>query len=275
LTTVVFWNLAKNVGALPHLACLAAGYGADVILMAECPDGVPGTLAALNALDTGKYREADNAGSKVRALTRLGPRILTHRFTGLAGDVAIWSLRSEKMKPGGEVLLAGVHLPSKAGGLSAADQLAAAQEVVWEINEVEDRRGHRNTAVVGDFNMHPYDEGMTSVTGFHGLMTRRLAEQPDRVFRKQPRRRFYNPMWGLLGDRTPGPAGSYRWDSSVPHNTHWGMLDQLLLRKDLIGLLSELMVLEHDGTHALLGPDGFPDRTSCSDHLPIAFRLDV
>src|SRR5262249_7240893 len=157
-----------------------------------------------------------------------------HRFTGIAGDVAGWALRAPKVTPVAEVLVAGVHLASKFGGLNDADQAGAAQEVVDEINEAEDGGGHQNTAVVRDFNMYPYDSGMTGVKGFHGLMTRRLAEQTERTYRKQRRRCFYNPMWGLMGDRTPGPPGSYKWDSSAPHNPHWGLLDQVLVRKALI-----------------------------------------
>jgi len=205
----------------------------------------------------------------------MGTADFTHRFTGIAGDVAVWAIRAPKLTPVPEVLLAGVHLSSKAGGLNDSDQSIIAEEVIGEINEAEDNSKHRNTAIVGDFNMHPYDSGMTSVTGFHGLMTKRLAEQPDRMYRKRPRRRFYNPMWGLMGDQTPGPAGSYRWDSSVPHNPHWGMLDQLLLRKNLIYRFHDLSVLEHDGSHALVDADGFPDRRGFSDHMPILFRLDI
>lgn len=275
MITVAFWNVFKKASVLPHLACLGAAHSVDVFLLAECPKDLTPALNALGGLGQGVWREETNLGSKVRALTRLLPAQFVHRFTGLAGDVAGWAVRAPKLTPAAEVLLAGVHLASKVGGLNEADQGGIAEEVIREINEAEDYENHRNTVVVGDFNMYPYDAGMTSVTGFHGLMTRRLAEQPDRIYRKVPRRRFYNPMWGLLGDRTPGPAGSYRWDSSVPHNPHWGMLDQVLLRTAVIDSLRYLGVLGHDGTHTLLDTDGFPDREGMSDHLPVLFRLDV
>jgi len=116
---------------------------------------------------------------------------------------------------------------------------------------------------------------MTSVTGMHGLMTRKLAEMPDRTHLGLPRRRFYNPMWGLFGDRTPGPAGTHYWRSSVLHNPHWGMMDQVLVRAAMIDRLNELAILESDGTHTLLASDAAPDRKHLSDHLPVMFRLDV
>jgi hypothetical protein len=73
-----------------------------------------------------------------------------------------------------EVLLAVTHLP--------------------ELAEFEDKQGHHNTVFVGDFNMNPYDQGMTLVNGVHGLMTARLARMGDRLYRQRRYRRFYNPM---------------------------------------------------------------------------------
>ncbi len=171
--------------------------------------------------------------------------------------------------------MVGIHLPSKAGGNDDSDQLSVAMEVSKELADIEDERNHRNTAVIGDFNMQPYDEGMTIVTGFHGLMTKGLANLPDRLHRQQPRRRFYNPMWGLFGDRTPGPAGSFYWHSSVLHNTHWEIFDQVLVRSALIDSLCDLLILDQDGNHTLVGADGGPDTSHLSDHLPILVRLDI
>jgi len=273
--TIAFWNIHKNGRVLPNLACLATAYAVDILLLAEPPTNLTPAVRALNKLKTGIWREETNGGSKVRALTRLGAADFTHRFTGIAGDVAGWILRAPKVLPAGEVLLAVVHLSSKFGGLNDADQAMIAGEAVSEINEAEDKIRHRNTAVVGDFNMYPYDSGMTSLTGFHALMTEQLAGQTDRVYRGRPRRRFYNPMWGLLGDRTPGPAGSFRWRSNVPHNPHWGMLDQLLLRGELIAFVRDLAVLEQDGAHAIVNADGFPNWDDFSDHLPVLFRIDT
>ncbi|HEY7328913.1 MAG TPA: hypothetical protein VH592_14815, partial [Gemmataceae bacterium] len=123
--------------------------------------------------------------------------------------------------------------------------------------------------------MNPYDPGMTLVTGIHALMTAQLARMRDRLYRKRRYRRFYNPMWGLFGDRTQGPAGTHYWRSNQPHNTHWAMFDQVLIRPALIDRLSTLEILDHDGKHSLLAADGAPDKGHLSDHLPIHFELDI
>lgn len=275
MVTVVFWNIAKKPAVLPHLACLARAHDIDVFLIAECPRDVSSALTALNGLSIGHYVESYSGEGKVRALTRLSTGRFFHRFTGLASDLTVWSLETLGTVPGDEVLLAAVHLSSKMGGFNDEDQATASREVVEELNQAEDRLGHRNTALVGDFNMNPYDAGMTSAACFHGQMTRGLAGKPDRVYREQPRRRFYNPMWGLFGDRSEGPPGSYYFGSSVPHNHYWQLFDQLLLRKELMDHLTELRILTMDGIHSLIDTEGIPDRDQFSDHLPILFRLDV
>lgn len=274
MVTVLFWNIDGNTNALQHLACLASSCGIDVFLIAECPKDLSNGLRELNRLDIGMYQESFSGEAKVRALTRLKPDVFRHRFTGIGRDLVVWSLRATNVSKG-EILLASVHLSSAVGGFNESDQATLAQEVVYELNQLEDRLGHRNTALVGDFNMNPYHDGMTSATGFHGQMTRQLAGQIDRVYHKRSRRRFYNPMWRLFGDHTDEPPGSYYWDSSAPHNHHWHLLDQLLIRMEIIGQLSGLRILTEDGKHSLIDSSHVPDRKQFSDHLPILFRLDL
>lgn len=81
-------------------------------------------------------------------------------------------------------------------------------------------------------------------------------------------------MWGLFGDRTPGPAGTYYYDNSTPVTYFWNVFDQVLLRPDLMHRLDALDVLSNDGDGSLLTPHGRPDRARGSDHLPLFFRLD-
>ena len=274
MITILFWNIAKKESVLDHLICLEHTHSIDVFIFAECPEDLKPAIRNLNSLGVGAYREEANVRAKVRALTRLGTKDFTHRYSSLGREMAIWSIKTPKLNPA-EALIAGIHLPSKIGGSNETDQALIAREVIEELVDMEDNCKHRNTIIVGDFNMHPYDPGMTSVTGVHGLMTRELAELPDRRHRDRQWRRFYNPMWGLFGDRTPGPAGSHYWRSSVLHNPYWGMLDQVLVRAPLIERLDDLHILDHDGNHTLVGSDGAPDKGHLSDHLPVLFRLDI
>ncbi len=183
----------------------------DVFILAECPDNV--NLDALNASGKGLYQLEQNANAKVHAITRLDPHAFIHRYTSLGREMAIWSALIPNK--GQELLIAGVHLMSKFGGTTENDQALVASEIIAELNEVEDSQQHRNTIMIGDFNMQPYDVGMTNPIGMHGLMTQQLANRPDRIHRRKLRRSFYNPMWGLFGDRTDGPPGSHYWQASA------------------------------------------------------------
>jgi hypothetical protein len=46
------------------------------------------------------------------------------------------------------------------------------------------------------------------------------------------------------------------------------------MRPALAGHLTELSVLDSDGTESLLTVNGIPDATNGSDHLPLLFRFD-
>ena len=275
MITVLFWNLAKNAATLPHLECLAKSHAVDVFLLAEAaPLDLNLGLTKLNALGAGVYQEPASPPPKVRVLTRIASSGFSAVFTGTARDMTIWAARSSKL-PAGEVLLAVVHLPSKMGSITSGDQLSFAIQVSREIAEQETARRHENTIVVGDFNMNPFEEGMTHVTGFHGLMTKALAERRDRDHRGNRYRRFYNPMWGLFGDQTSGPAGTYYWESSNPSNHYWSILDQVLIRPAMIDYLTGLEILDHDLVHPLAGASRIPDKEHLSDHLPIIFKIDI
>jgi hypothetical protein len=91
-------------------------------------------------------------------------------------------------------------------------------------------------------------------------MTVSLSRMADRVYRRRRYRRFYNPMWGLFGDRTPGPAGTFYWRNGPVHSPHWSILDQVLVRPALIDHLTDLEILDNDGQHVLVAGDGAPDK---------------
>jgi hypothetical protein len=121
--------------------------------------------------------------------------------------------------------------------------------------------------------MNPFDDGVVSGHGFHAVMTKAKALEGHRSVDGAPSPFFYNPMWGFFGDRTDGPPGSYYFSSSEPVNHFWNIYDQVLVRPDLIERLGELRILVHDGLEPLVTKNGLPNKNSCSDHLPVMFRL--
>ena len=272
MLSFLFWNLNRKEEAASYIARLGLTYTIDLFLCAECPSDPSPIVRGLNALNRGVYHLPAGTPAKVQLLSRLPQSQLTQRFTNIAGDMTIWRLQTSNPP---FVLLAAAHLPSKMGGATEADQQSYAQLIAGELAEIEDQENCQDTMLVGDLNMNPSEPGVTSVAGLHGLMTRALAALPPRQYRRRVYRRFYNPMWGLFGDQTWGPAGTYFWDSSVASNHHWHILDQLLLRPSLASRLCNLQILAADGCQSLLSPDGVASRDHLSDRLPILFQLDI
>jgi hypothetical protein len=108
-------------------------------------------------------------------------------------------------------------------------------------------------------------------------MTRQLATEPGRRIESVRYPFFYNPMWSLFGDGSPGPPGTYYYRSSEQIAYFWHIFDQVLLRPALLSFFrnERLKILSGDGTVSFLGERGVPDRKSASDHLPILFELDL
>lgn len=119
----------------------------------------------------------------------------------------------------------------------------------------EDRCYLRRTIVVGDLNMNPFDAGDCDARALNAVMTKNLARKDERIVEGTSQRLFYNPMWGLLGDRTDGPPGSSFLNSSRPLNDFRNMPDQV-------------RILDHDGDMSLTTRNGRPRGIDLSDHLP-------
>jgi endonuclease/exonuclease/phosphatase family metal-dependent hydrolase len=272
MLSFLFWNLAGNAAIAPYVARLATTYAVDVFLFAECPLDTTLIMEMLNDVRRGVYWEPKTEKTKVRVISRLPLTDLVPQFTNIGGDMTIWKLKASDAP---FLLLAAAHLPAKIGGFSEFDQLSRAQAVAGEIAEVEDDLGSRHTVLVGDLNMNPFDPGVVNVTGIHGLMAKSLARQKDRRYKGSLYRRFYNPMWGLFGDRTPGPAGTYFWETSVPSNQHWSILDQVLVRPALMDRFRNVQILAGDGYQSFLTEKGTPDKANISDHLPVLFQIEI
>jgi endonuclease/exonuclease/phosphatase family metal-dependent hydrolase len=272
MLTILFWNVRTNEGCGPSLVRLARSEQIDVLLLAEPLPDLVGLLYELNQIGQGVYHEASASEDvKVTVITRLPPDQIEPIRKNPSHDVTVWKV-ARTAPP--VVLLAAAHLPAKVGGVLDTDQQSWAQWLAEGLAWIEDDQNNRNTVLIGDLNMNPYDAAVISATGLHGLMTRDLARKEDRQHRGKMLRRFYNPMWGLFGDRTPGPAGTYYWDASVPSNPHWHMLDQVLLRPAIMDALVTVRIVDHDGAESLLDK-GLPRKSDRSDHLPLLVRLDV
>lgn len=269
MVTILFWNLYRKP-IHERVARIVKHFDVDLVILAECSIASEILLDVLNGLEVGPFDCPVSFNGKIRLFSRLTDRTVDEQYVDPIGRVTV---RQISGGAGSEFLLVACHLPSKP---RSSNSLAGyAGEVARGINETEDRLGHRRTILIGDLNMNPYEGGIVTAEALNAVMTKDRASREERVVSTRPYRFFYNPMWGLFGDRTAGPAGTYHYHSGDSADHYWHIYDQVLVRPGLIDALKEIFILDSDGQESLLTENGFPDRSKASDHLPILCRFDI
>lgn len=233
MTAFLFWNLNRKPPQA-IVASLAPRYEVDVIMLTECSVAPDVLLRTLNPVGTSEYHYAPGIGcKKVEIFTRflgefIRPRFETDRLT----------IRHLKLPGLTDILLAVTHFPSKLHWREES-QAHECINLANSIRRAEEEVGHSRTVLVGDLNMNPFEDGVVSAVGLHGVMSRRIAERGARVVQDREYPFFYNPMWGLLGDASPGPPGTYYYPSSEHVVFFWNMFDQVLIRPELLHLFKQ------------------------------------
>lgn len=263
---VGLWNVGEAAAA-DMLATWTSENDLNVAVILEL--GVPRAtvLEAFNDSSDGRWFLPNGNCDRVSIFTRFSD---AYSRRVIEGDRH--SIRAIGLPALPEVLLAAVHLKSKLH-TSPANQAHAAGEVARAVRRAERKVMHKRTVVLGDFNMDPHEDGMLAASSFHGMVSHRSALRQARMIDRKPHDMFYNPTWGLLGDRQSGPPGTYRYWNSAHINQEWHVFDQVLIRPALIPHFEpdSLRVVSRIGDADLLSSDGIP---SVSDHLPIIFSIN-
>ena len=269
MLTFLFWNLnGKPLEGLIQL--LLEEHAPDLVILAECEIPASDLKAMLRTQYKMRYRLLENDPSpKLVFISRLPKASI--KLVSDEGGIAIRRVAS----PLGEsYLLVAGHLSSKLN-LDFEEQGLLATRLPQMIGEAEKKVKHFRTIVIGDFNMDPFEAGLTSSETLHAVMDQRVASRQMRVVQGQTRRFFYNPMWNVLGDGTTGPPGTYFYNDSTVVAHFWHTFDQVLIRPDLLPNFKHenVSVLTSAGTHSLLNAKGRPDGVTASDHLPLLFKI--
>ena len=270
MVTFLFWNLNKKP-LLDSVARLVQAHEVDVLMLAECVIDESEIEGTLRRTVDAAFSSTTSSGGKIGIFTRLPNSSIIELFNDPFGGLTI--RRIEVGRPPG-IMLAVVHLPSRVNW-DKDDQSLQMTSLVRDIVNTEGSLEDPRTILVGDLNMNPFDVGVIGAQALHAVMTRKLASRKDRKVMGKSYRIFYNPMWSFFGDRTPGPPGTYYHRASNPGNLFWNIYDQVLLRPSLMDDLVNLQILTTDGQSDLVTRDGLPNKSNCSDHLPILFRMDL
>ena len=274
----LFWN-ANRAGALPSIGRLVEAQSVDTLILAECPVEEAAMLEHLNGLPSQASGLAFWSSSPiVKTSLKIYTRAPKDRFGMIDGvpDTSHFLLRQITADDGNKYVLAAVHLISPMWA-SAETQRQGTADAAKEVRRAESiiEKDVRRSIVVGDFNLDPFDPGVANANRFHGVMSREEASQERRLVLGKPYEFYYNPMWGLLGDREGRPPGTYYYLDGIDC-LFWHMFDQVLVRPSLISAFKEktLAVLDHDGRASLLTSRGRPNPDVC-DHLPLVFSMDL
>jgi hypothetical protein len=239
-------------------------------MLAECQIEIGVLLRELNEERRFGYHYSPSIGcEKIEVFARF-----PHEFIRPIHESGRLTIRHLRLPGLTDILLAITHLPSKLHW-SESSQSMECVELSNSIRTAEHQVGHARTVLVGDLNVNPFEDGVVSANGLHGVMSRSIAQERTRVVQSREYPFFYNQMWALFGDGTPGPSGTYYHRRAEHRVFFWNMFDQVLIRPDLLPLFDnkELEILESDGEMLLLSNKGLPDAEVASDHLPVIFRL--
>lgn len=276
MLTFLFWNLkTKNIRVLTNLV---THHKVDVLILAECPLLPATILKALNKLKS-EYYYTPCECDKIQLYTRFRDEYVKPVKQGtetLKGNDFTFRLLA---LPGrDELLLTAVHFPSKLRQESI-DQTIFTMKFAQVLTQAEEAATHNRTILVGDLNMNPYEDGVVTTTGLHAVPTRRIALKEMRKVKFESNLYFYNPMWSHFGENKEGHAGTYYYSAPKTRADFWNIYDQVLVRPALLPFFrdEDVKILWQDvlGEVSLIGPNGQPNASDISDHLPLLFQLNV
>ncbi len=266
----LFWNVGGTDRA-ELIAKAVVERELDVVVLAE-PGSTSDHISATLATNAGtNFLYPDSIVKRLQVFVRSSELCLEEIHASASGRLTV-----RKLVIGGvEFLFAAAHLVSKRNWNESSQQFEV-QVLASEIRDVEQRQGHRRTILVGDLNVNPFEHGVIAASGLHALMVKADVASGSRIVQDSEYPFFYNPMWGLFGDRTPGPAGSYYYRGGEQVSYDWNLFDQMLIRPDAVQLVNENVELITRIADVDLATDrGRPSRDVGSDHFPLYFSLET
>jgi endonuclease/exonuclease/phosphatase (EEP) superfamily protein YafD len=186
MISFLFWNLKGHDGATwearapalrRHLARMLTSLGVDVLVLAESAFSPDGLLAALAELGAAGFCYPVSNSRRIQIYTRFPTETVKDAFND-SSDGRL-TVRRFTPSPDTDLLLAALHFQSKQYWTGEAQAL---QAVVLreDIVAVEESVGHQRTILVGDFNMNPFEPGVSAGPALNAVMDRRIARDEER-----------------------------------------------------------------------------------------------
>ena len=266
----LFWNQRRQ-DLSDVVAEAASTLRPDIFVFCETGASSARTLAALRVV--GKYHfTTGRIGKRFHVFTRFH-----NRYIQVRREAERYLIFEVALPARDRFLLMVLHGPSKSVGWTPTSLAMEISHYAGALRHAEAELKLSRSVIVGDFNMNPFEPGMVGAGAFNAVMDARQARKGKCVVQRREYRYLYNPMWNLLGDRTPGPPASLFYNGNTHDELLWHMVDQVIVSPEMIDYLdvASLRILDSIGGIVLTTPQGRPRSAKFSDHLPIYFELTV
>ena len=264
----LFWNTHnKNVDSI--VCELVKKYTPTVLTLAEYNGNIEQLVGNIQQSSNLKYKVVDRFACRVQILIN----IKLYDKVEHCHDHKNYTI---KMLPYNNYkdnhIVAFVHLPSKMNNNREKNRYLL-EKITSQINDLSIETD-RKVVIVGDFNLNPYDDAMTQLTGCNAVSSRNVALKIGRKHWIEKEKQFlyyYNPMWNFLGDSN-NVCGTYYYDKTTDHSRYWNTFDQFLVSPHLIKDIKEIEIVTNVGNIDLTDKNGVPN-VKFSDHYPLYFKL--
>lgn len=270
MTKFLYWNTNRKP-LTSAIATLVRAHEVDILILSEYASSPASMLQALNSGARADFQFAFDLCERIRIFTRFSSSFIRATYDDDRVSVRHLTLPAQR-----QVLIVAVHLPSKRFW-SEDSQAFECTELSRTVIEQEEKVGHRNTVLVGDLNMNPFEKGLVSANGLNAVSSRQVASRGSRHVLSRQYPFFFNPMWAHFGDRRGHPPGSYYYDRAELVNHYWNVFEQVMVRPDVMERCDgeEIKILTTPGDVSLLRNDGTPNSKDFSDHLPLLFEIGL
>lgn len=253
---ILFWNINKQKYNV-LISQLIIKNNPDVFILAECSEET-----AMLISDTVNYNYLQPIISKNQSIHVL-----------YKSDIHISIIQEYKKRMlvlrvnilNEDMILSAIHFPSKVF-LDEKNQLSEAIDYYQEIEKIEGKENIKNTVIIGDFNMNPFDQGMIAGNSFNTTISEDIALQMTRTINRKKYEYFYNPSWVLFGKYSKN-YGTYFLKNPDHSSFHWNIYDQVLIRATFLKNYKISYITIDNGELFDCNGNGF------SDHIPIIAEI--
>lgn len=259
----LFWNTHNNENINPILCDLIIENHISVVVLAEYTANIDNLTILLHDAGAIMNQASTQGCDRIRILKEAGICIMPELQSDHTSTQII----------GGNTILCCVHLNSQIYSDNIERREIDIEQIICDIRILEKKLNTKQTIVVGDFNVNPYDKSCVSARYFHGIPIYEEATRKSRIVAGKEFEMFYNPMWNFLGDFDE-PYGTYYCNSGDTVNPYWNVYDQVIIRPALRKRFvnDNLRIITGTAKLSLLDEKRHPD-CSISDHLPITFEI--